>query len=190
MAIYGTGVGIWWFSGNYFLSVIPLFAGAFHLLYKMGGVSNIQSSIDLNRLQKRNKKFREVFVNLKSIMMGNKEAAKYLLSEETIVIINPVLEDFQFRDKGLVNRLDEKRHRYLFNWKIEDASMHTKGRIQGLVIHKFHDNEFDFEKLTFYLEKPDQKNITLVEFKVDADAEEIYPKDTPKGTQRSKTGGE
>lgn len=68
-----------------------------------------------------------------------------------------------------------------------DASTQAEGNVQGLVIHKLIEKRFEIENLTVHLEKPEKKTFKVANFVVDAKAEEIYPENTPRGTQRSKS---
>ena len=75
----------------------------------------------------------------------------------------------------------------LFNCQVKDVTTQTRGKIQALVVQKKVDKSTYFEKLTLYMEEPKEEKYILVNLNVDDKREEIYPKDTPRGTQRSRS---
>ena len=56
-----------------------------------------------------------------------------------------------------------------------------------MVVFKNFEKTTYFEKLSVFLEKPESKTFRIIQFSVDEKKEEIYPKDTPRGTQRSRS---
>ena len=68
-----------------------------------------------------------------------------------------------------------------------DATSEAEGKIQAMVVFKTFEKTTYFEKLSVFLDKPETKTFRIIQFSVDDEKEEIYPKDTPRGTQRSRS---
>ena len=142
-----------------------------------------------SRSQKQKEQYRQIFEDLRRLLVNHPELKDYFESEDTLLVHNFKFEPFQYRERGLVSQLDSKRQRNLLNCTILDSYKNTRGKWQGLAIFGMQDNSSYFETLTFYMEKPhENKKFKIVELNVNEEEEEIYPRTTPKVTQRTKSG--
>ena len=114
--------------------------------------------------------------------------AKYFSEQDSVLIDNPHFQDFQFRQRGIVNKLDEVRERFLFECRVTDSYTSATGKIQSLVIFRTLDKTTYFESLTLHLEAPEKKRYKIVELSIDDDEEEVYPIDTPSKYDRTRSG--
>lgn len=187
MSVYGVISGLLLISGHYQLLAFPALIGGLHYLKMVNGVTSITTSYDMQKLQKRNKQFRQVFEELKLAIEDNEECRPYFISKDTVLIHNPFFDYFQYREKQQVDKLDQQRDRLLFECSVQDATTGAEGKIQSIVVMRKIEKTTYFESCNLHLTKPENKKIKLVKFNVDAEEEEIYPKDTPRGTQRSRS---
>jgi hypothetical protein len=106
-------------SGNYQFAVLPGFIAALHYMRITSNVTSLTTSIEMNKLQKKNKEYKEVFENTKKLVLEHQPLREHFLGEDTYLLYNPHFEMFDFREKGLVEKLDQERSRFLYTCKIK-----------------------------------------------------------------------
>ena len=94
----------------------PMLAGALHYmkickkvyllnLDLVGGYQSITTSYEMHRLGKKTKQFKMVFEDLNKALLSYEPLKEYIIDETTLLIYDPKFEDYQFRQKGIVNTL-------------------------------------------------------------------------------------
>lgn len=163
-------------------------AGSLHYLLTKNPNASITTSYEMGRLSKRNKEFSVIFENLKKSIWEFSDLKEHIQNQDSLLLHNPKFDYFEFRDKGLVTKKDEVRERMIFTWSFKDAYTSAEGTIQALVIYQPIEKTSYFEKLSVFLSVPEVKTFRVISLSHDLqEKEEVYPKDTPISTQRSRS---
>mmetsp|Transcript_30011 Transcript_30011/g.26581 ORF Transcript_30011/g.26581 Transcript_30011/m.26581 type:complete len:154 (+) Transcript_30011:244-705(+) len=127
-------------------------------------------------INKRYKRFKDVFPVLQQKIAQHKSLSDHFPEENSILIENPYFQDFQFIEKGIVSKLDEQRQRFLFECRVTDSLTGATGKIQSLVVENMLEKTSYFETVTLYLEKPYKEKFKIIKLNFSVEEEEVYPK--------------
>ena len=107
------------------------------------------------------------YSKVREVLLTNEEFKFYIHQPDVIgedsknlIIENPKVQPFSFKETGITGKLDEKRTRFSFDCAFRDISKNAEGRVSSLII--FNDkNEAFFESFTVFLTAPIEKTIRI-----------------------------
>ena len=124
-----------------------------HYAYLTGITNRISLYFELWKLN-RNVKYIDAYKRTKELMVEAADMSPYIYCEESLLLLNPVFEDYHRRDTGLVEPFpQESLNKYLFKAEFVDTDRNSRGFVQSIVVH-LPGKESYFEKLTVFLTEP------------------------------------